>query len=146
MIYNLLIRIILENPLPDIDCCIQSGNRSTYKIIQKQRSVGEPLQFDFKIKARKIGYLIDYAGVLVQGHKYNRFIYINMGTFAGEVDSIWSRRIIIPLVNLEEKLVNAAINNDKTIFVSHVNGRAKDQTPASGTVKPFSGWHVEHVN
>lgn len=143
---NLMIRIILENPMPGLDCCIQSGGRSTYKIVQKQRSVGNTLQFDFGIKAIKIGYLMDYGGLLVQGLKYNRFVYINMGTFAGDVDSIWSRRIIIPLVNMEEKLVNAAIDNNKTVFVTHINGRAKDQTPASGTVKPFSGWHIEYDN
>lgn len=143
---NLMIRIFLQNPFPSIDYGIQSGGRSIYKIIQKQRSIGETLQFDFAIKAIKIGYLMDYGGLSVQGQKYNRFVYLTMGTLAGEVDSIWRRRIIIPLVNMEEKLVNAAINNNKTVFVTHINGRAKDQTPASGIVMPFAGWHIEYDN
>ena len=69
-----------------------------------------------------------------------------MGTYAGEVDSIWSRRIRIPFVDMEEELINAAISDSKTVFVTHINGRAKDQTPASGTVSPFSGWQVEYNN
>ena len=141
---DLLIRIILENPLPNIDFGLQSGRFGNYEVIQKQRSVGQPLQFNFKIKAKRLGYLINYSGLFVQGQKYKRFFYINIGTYAGDVNSIWSRRIKIPFSGIPDELISAAKDNSNAVFVAHINGTAKDSTPASGTVKPFNGWHIEY--
>lgn len=143
---DLSIRIILENPVPNVDFGLQSGRYGNYHVIQKQRSTGEALHFNFIIQAKKFGYLLNFSGLFVQGHKYNRFFYINIGTYAGEVTSSWSRRIKVPFTGVTDEIIVQALEDSNIVLETYINGTAKDFTPYSGIVKPFRGWHIAKVN
>ena len=41
--------------------------------------------------------LPNFAGPFVQGPAGERFVYINIGTYAGQLNTPWSRRLKIPL-------------------------------------------------
>ena len=140
---ELSLRIILESPPPGVDFGIQKGSGSKYETIQTQRSSPTDLSFDFEISVResKTG-LPDFSGPLVQGQTTERFIYIDIGTCAGQLDSLWSRRLKIPLRDISFETIKLLLADPTLVLVTKVPGTAKDGGPNCATVKPFSGWHL----
>ena len=91
--------IILEDPLPGVDYALPKGTGSKHELTQKQRSAkGENLQFDFtvRVKPGKDGGP-NFLGPFVNGPTGERFVYLNIGTSAGQLDSVWTRRLKVPL-------------------------------------------------
>jgi hypothetical protein len=137
------LRIILESPPANVDFGIQNGKGNDYETIQKQRSVGKDLRFEFAVtvKWNKDG-LPNFLGPVVQGPTNERFIYIDIGTYAGEVNSIWSRRLKIPLRGISADTINRLLLNPELKLQAKVPGTGKDGGPSCATVKPFDGWHI----
>jgi len=81
-------------------------------------------------------------GPFVQGSKGGRFVYIGIGTYAGQPDSPWSRRLKIPLTGINSAMVDRVMRDSSLIFVTTVPGTGKDGGPNCATVKPFAGWQV----
>src|SRR4051812_45440131 len=92
------LRLALEKPTADVDFALQKGRGAAFTTEQKQRSTGRDLRFEFGVvlKAGKNG-APDFAGPYVQGAAGERFFYINIGTYAGQTDTPWSRRLKVPL-------------------------------------------------
>ncbi len=83
-----------------------------------------------------------FSGSFVQGPTANRFVYIDIGTYAGQSDTTWSRRLKIPLTGITWKDVDT-LTHDSMLQTS-VPGTGKDGGPYCATVKPFEGWHLNH--
>ena len=135
---ELRLTIILESPPPGIDFGLQKGSGAKYEVVQIQRSKKGDLRFEFEVRVveGKDGEP-NFLGPFVQGPTGGRFVYIGIGTFAGQKDTLWSRRLKVPL--------NGISGNDikKTkSFETHVQGTAKDGSPTCATVKPFAGWKI----
>lgn len=136
-------RILLKNPLPGIDFGLQKGQGSAYQTIQKQRSATTDLVFTFSVEVKKTKQdEPDFRGPLVQGAAGERFVYIDIGTYAGQQGTEWSRRLKVPLRNLTWESINKALAGPKLIFEIHIPGTGKDGGPTCGTVKPFDGWKL----
>jgi len=133
---NLL--IILEKPPADIDYGLQQGGGSNYETVQTQRSTGRDLRFNFSVRVRegKDGQP-NFLGPFAQGPAQERFVYLDIGTYAGQKNTGWSRRLKIPLRGITWELVEKG----KTLE-TRVPGKAKDGSPSCATVKPFAGWSV----
>lgn len=138
------LRIILENPTPGVDFGLQQGKGSKYETIQKQRSIGKNLIFEFrvKIKAGKNNALA-LTGPFVQGSRDDRFVYIDIGTFAGQKESPWSRRLKIPLTGISHEIINKSLEVSDLKIEAIVPGTGKGGGPNCGTVKPFYGWKLK---
>ena len=128
-------RIVLENPPPGVDFGLQKGRGTNYETIQKQRSAAGDLRFGFTAGV-KAGAAPDFTGPLVQGPPGERFVYLDVGTCAGQTGTCWSRRLKIPLRGITWDM----IEGPGAVLEARVNGTAKDGGPACGTVKPFGGW------
>ncbi|MEO6150438.1 MAG: DUF5990 family protein [Mucilaginibacter sp.] len=136
-------RIVLENPPPGIDFGLQKGSGNNYEIIQTQRSGTDDMYFEFSIKIKDKGGVPDFFGPFVQGPVGERFVYINIGTLAGQKNSGWTRRLKIPLRDITMDMINRLIENSKLLLETHVPGTGKDGSPNCATVKPFAGWAVK---
>jgi len=140
-------RIIMIDPPSDVDYGIQEGSGSVYETIQKQRSIGKSLTFYFEVR---IGESTDdaprFLGKVVQGTPSERFVYIDIGTYAGQKDSVWARRLKIPLRGISNKMIDKVMSDPNLIFETTVPGFAKDMGPNCGTVKPFEGWKIVKRN
>jgi hypothetical protein len=92
------LRIVLEKPTAGVDFGLQKGHGSDYEVVAKQRSKGRDLEFEFTVTA-KTGkdHFPNFTGPFVQGPAGERFVYINIGTYAGQTNTPWSRRLKIPL-------------------------------------------------
>src|SRR6185295_10266917 len=122
---ELKLRIILENPPPGIDFGLQEGSSNNYKVVQKQRSSKGDLKFEFAVRVRegKDGQP-NLLGPFVQGPAQQRFVYIDIGTYAGQTDTHWSRRLKVPLLGITWDLIQK-----KKTLETHVPGTGKDGGP-----------------
>jgi len=141
---EITLHITLQKPPGAVHYGIQKGSGSKYETILIQQPVAEDLQFEFTIavKTAKNGSL-DFSGPIVQGAAGERFVYIDIGTYAGESNSVWGRRLKIPLYTISQDVLNKLLADDKIKLHTNVNGIGKDGGPNCGTVKPFEGWVIK---
>lgn len=142
---ELTLRIVLEKPPAGVDFGVQKGRGSNYETIQKQRSKGGDLSFEFAVRAKvsdKDG-SPNFLGPIVQGPTGERFIYIDIGTYAGQTGTGWSRRLKIPLRGITADTINRALADTESLLETRVPGTGKDGGPTCATVKPFPGWLVK---
>ena len=135
-------RIILVKPPPGVDYGLQKGGGSKYEVTQKQRSKAADLRFEFdaRVKEGKDGQPV-FLGPFVQGPPHERFVYLDIGTYAGQSDTPWGRRLKIPLRGITWNEIKQA-SRGTNLLETRVPGTAKDGSPTCATVKPFAGWKV----
>lgn len=136
------LRIVLVAPPAGVDFGIQEGKGSDYKTIHKQRSKDADLTFEFTVtvKNNSDDELPNFLGPLVQGPKTGRFIYIDIGKYAGQFDSCWARRLKVPLLGITRAMIEKA--STKSVLEARLPGTGKDGGPSCATVKPTEGWKV----
>ena len=139
---ELKFRIILEDPPPGVDYGLQKGGGNDYEVVQKQRSKIGDLKFEFttRVKEGKDGQPV-LLGPFTHGPTGGRFAYVDIGTYAGQTDTPWSRRLKIPFRDITWDVINKTANG-KRVLETRVPGTAKDGSPTCATVKPFAGWKV----
>lgn len=141
---EITLQIILIEPTQGVVFGLQKGSGSHYETVQKQISSSEDLSFAFTVKV-KAGQSKDnlpkFSGSFVQGPAANQFVYIDIGTAAGQPDTIWSRRLKIPLTGITWDDLDALPAN--SMLHASVPGTGKDGGPNCATVKPFGGWHLK---
>jgi hypothetical protein len=141
---EITLQIILIKPTPEVLFGLQKGSGSNYETVQKQISTSEDLSFKFTIKVkadRAKDELPKFSGSFVQGPADNKFVYIDIGTAAGQYDTIWSRRLKIPLTGITWQDIDSLSGN--SMLQAVVPGTGRDGGPNCATVKPFGGWHLK---
>ena len=140
---EIAIRIILESPPSGVDFAIQKGSGNNYETILKQRSGKKDLCFEFKIAVKENqAALPDFKGPYVQGPSSERFIYVDIGTAAGQFDSVWTRRLKVPLRDISAETIQQLLTDSSLVLETKVPGTGKDGGPNCATVKPFPGWYL----
>jgi hypothetical protein len=136
-------RVVLQAPPADVDFGLQLGRGTAYETVQKQRSRGQDLHFEFSVAVTAATKMAapDFRGSVVQGPPGQRFVYIDIGTYAGQTDTPWSRRLKIPLVGITSDMIDR-VNTARTVLETRVPGTGRDGGPACATVKPFDGWKL----
>jgi len=136
------LRIVLVAPPVGVDFGIQHGKGNKYTTILTQRSKGANLTFEFALELKdKAGDGIpNFLGPLSQGPSGGRFVYIDIGKLAGQLDSCWERRIKVPLSGISWELIQKVLGNRKLILEAQLPGTGKDGGPSCATVHPLDGW------
>jgi hypothetical protein len=131
------LRIILEAPPSGIDFALQEGHGNNYEVTQRQKSKGKDLKFEFTVTAKPGKAQPNFTGPFAQGPAGDRFVYINIGTYAGQTDTWCGRRLKIPL-----SLITWDMLKSGNVLVAHVPGTAADGTPtcASSWRKSLPSW------
>src|SRR5262245_57027429 len=127
-------RIVLETPPAGVDYGLQKGRGSAYEIVQTQRSAGGDLEFEFTAGAHVSGAAADFRGPFIQGPKGGRFVYIGIGTYAGQVGTPWSRRLKVPVKEITADMIRRA-TRPGSLLEAFVPGTGRDGTPACASVK-----------
>jgi len=141
---ELMLRIVLENPPPGIDFGLQKGSGNKYETIQKQRSKDNDLNFELTVKIKNTASAQPiFLGSFVQGSSTERFIYIDIGRIAGQLNTVWSRRLKVPLVGITHDMINKVLTGTNLLLEAKVPGTGKDGGPNCATVKPFGGWQLK---
>ena len=123
---EITLRVILKRPTAGVDFGLQQGRGSKYEVVQKQRSTGTDLKFEFAVgvKTDKDG-APDFSGPFVQGSRGDRYFYIDIGTYAGQVNTCWSRRLKVPLSCITSDLIDS-----NSTLVADIPGTARDGGPS----------------
>lgn len=139
---ELILRIVVERPPKGVDFGLQKGRGSNYETVQTRRSEGNNLAFEFNVgvKAGTGKAMPTLTGPFVQGPADERFVYIDIGTCAGQADSCWNRRLKIPLTGITMGMIAS-----EGILEARVPGTGKDGGPSCATVRPFSGWKLRRT-
>ena len=141
---EITLRLILEQPTSGVDFALQKGRGSSYETMQKQQSDGHDLQFEFKVNVKKgKDGAPDFSGPVVQGAAGERFFYLDIGTYAGQEHTPWSRRLKVPLSGITWNLITA-----NRVLVANVPGKGKDGGPSCAyewrrRVSPSWNWQLE---
>lgn len=141
---ELTLRIVLEKPPAGVDFGLQKGRGGDYETIQIQRSEGKDLQFEFTVRVKVGGNNAtpNFLGPMVQGPPGARFIYLDIGTYAGQTETGWSRRLKVPLSGITWSMIDRRLANSASVLETRIHGTGKDGGPSCGTVKPFPGWEL----
>lgn len=76
------------------------------------------------------------GGPFVQGTPRGRFVYVDIGTYAGQAESCWSRRLKIPLDGIPVQSTRSG-----GMLEARAPGRGRDGGPGCATVFDFDGWN-----
>lgn len=142
MTKEITLRIILENPVSGVQYGLQKGKGNNYEAVQNQIGNGKDLLFEFPVAVKCLPNEPPVCtGPFAHGIPLDRFVYIDIGTAAGQSGSPWSRRMKIPLTGITESLINSV--TPQSALVTKVPGTGKDGCPNCATVKPFNGWKLQ---
>lgn len=127
------VTIALERGVAGVAYALQRGRS---EIEQAQVARLGTLRFNFPVTlATAADGTPDVKGKHVQGKPGDRFVYITVGTRAGQADSPWDRRIKVPLRGIDKVTRTGAAQ-------ARIAGTARDGTPSSASVLLLDGGWV----
>lgn len=128
------LRLTIADPVPGVRYSLQQDDMP-FEPVTATRA---PLSFDVPIRLaddnRVLGPFVRREG------KERRFVYIRIGTSAGDHASEWSRRAKIDIHDIPPSLLDRA--RAGAVLEVVLPGRGKDGTPACATVRPTAGWRA----
>lgn len=123
-------RLVIEQPVAGVMHSLQQGD--TGILDPKRSKAGEPLTFDFPIR---VGPGPKFFGDQVRREgPVRRFVYVRIGTAAGDPLSPWSRRMKIDIHDIPQALLDEAVKG--AVLQGSLNGTGKDGSPACATIRP----------
>lgn len=126
------LRLTLADPVPGVRYSLQKDDAPFEPVTAKDA----PLSFDLPIRLsndnRFLGPFVRREGPT------RRFVYIRIGTAAGDHASPWSRRAKIDIHDIPPLLLDRARAGQTLELV--LPGRGKDGSPACATVRPATPW------
>lgn len=123
------LRLIIDDPVPGVRYSLQKDD-----LPFEPRTVGDgPIAFELPVTLHPDGRM---TGPFVRREgTVRRFVYIRIGTSAGDHASPWSRRAKIDIHDIPRALLAPG-----ALLEVHLPGRGKDGSPACATVRPVAPW------
>jgi hypothetical protein len=108
--------------------------RGRDELIAPKSASAEKLIFEFDIEADITGDKPNFLGKFAQGPKHERFVYVNSGSYAGQSETIWSRRAKLSLMSVTRKDIERILESGKRLETT-INGIGRDGGPVCASVK-----------
>ena len=136
-------RLVLVDPPAGVDFGIQQGRGAEYETLSVQQNTRGDIVFDFSMKvAENRDGSPNFQGPFAQGPPAGRFVYVDVGTYAGQQNTQWSRRIKVPLQGIDWALIKKVMSKPGHRLSARIPGRGKDGSPSCATVQVIGGWQV----
>lgn len=131
----LTLRLTIDDPLAGVRYSLQDKANAP---VNPQTAGDGPVSLDVTITLTDDGRM---TGPFVRREgPARRFVYIAIGTSAGDHGSPWSRRAKIDVHDIPADLLDLAKGG--RIMEARLPGRARDGGPACATVRPLQAWRV----
>ena len=128
------LRLTIDDPVPGVRYSLQKDDMP----YEPATADDGPISFHVPITLHDDGRM---TGPFVRREgKTRRFVYLRIGTSAGDHASEWSRRAKIDVHDIPPPLLEAARGG--AMLEVGLPGRGKDGTPACATVRPVRAWAV----
>lgn len=125
------LRLIIDDPVPGVRYSLQKDDLP----FEPQTAGDGPIAFKVPITLQADGRM---TGPFVRREgSVRRFVYIRIGTSAGDHAAAWSRRAKIDIHDIPKALLVP-----DALLEVHLPGRGKDGSPACATVRPVIGWRA----
>ena len=123
------LRLTIDDPVPGVRYSLQKDDMPFEPV-----TAGDgPISFEAPITLHPDGRM---TGPFVRREgKERRFVYIRIGTSAGDHASVWSRRAKIDIHDIP-----AALRVAGATLEVHLPGRFEDGSPTCATVQPVIAW------
>ena len=138
---TLAMRIVLVAPPAGVTYGLQRGTGSKYTVDFAHTPARGDVTFDFPIHVAAKAGQPHFIGDYVQGTPARRFIYIDVGTYAGHKNTPWSRRMIVLLNDISHDQIAKALRRGHRL-TARIQGTGKGGGPSCATVAPIGGWNV----
>jgi hypothetical protein len=126
------LRLTIADPVPGVRYSLQKDDAP----FEPVTAADAPLSFDVPVRlsddTRFLGPFVRREGPA------RRFVYIRIGTSAGDHASRWSRRAKIDIHDVPPALLDQA--RAGRVLEVVLPGRGKDGSPACATVRPSAPW------
>ncbi|MBC7656932.1 MAG: hypothetical protein H7147_07140 [Frankiaceae bacterium] len=137
---KIIIRIVLDDPPTGVAFALQRVRSDLVQAIAKSAA---RMVFEFPVVVADLATQpIRLTGEFTQGPAAVRFVYINVGTSAGQFGSPWTRRIKVPIYGIDRSLAEAVLDVPGKALECRVAGKGRDGSPACASVPLISGWTV----
>lgn len=139
---ELPLRITVLRPPPGVAFAVQRGRDG---LLAPARASAEALSFDLTVRAapRAGGGEVNLLGPFAQGPPADRFVYVNVGTSAGQPGSRWTRRAKVRTAGITPALVDQTLATPGAVLEARIQGTGRDGTPCCATVPLLDGgWRV----
>jgi hypothetical protein len=134
------IRIIVHDPLPNVSMQVQKGKD---ELLPPAETSANSISFEFMITVDlDPGTPLNFLGKFAQGPKDQRFIYVNSGTYGGQVNTGWARRAKISLMTITRDQVAKAVSSGGKLEAAIQGRNGRDGGPACASVPVVGGWKV----
>jgi hypothetical protein len=138
----LALRITVVDPPPKIAWALQLGRD---ELVQPTASSGGRVSFEFQLEvvAGDSAGAFRLRGPAVQGRPGERFVYLCVGSYAGQVGAPASGRAKISLEGITRQLLDAVRARGSGVLEAEFAGTARDGGPARASVPLLGeGWRV----
>lgn len=141
MLPHVTLRLLVRHPLPGVALCVQCGRDG---LLAPTTVSADAVTFEFSLEAQvRSDGKTQLRGPEVQGPPAARFVYVTVGTRAGQPDSPWDRRAKVSLMGLCGAHIAAAVKDPGVVFVGMIEGRGRDGGPACASVPLLGdGWSL----
>ena len=130
----IILRLTIFDPVPGVRYSLQKDDAP----FEPVTAAGAPLSFDVPVRLSADNH---FLGPFVRREgPLRRFVYVRIGTSAGDHASCWSRRAKIDIHDIPPDLLTQA-RAGRTVEIV-LPGRGKDGSPACATVRPIVAWRV----
>jgi len=133
------LRIRVAAPPSNVRFQVQRGRDGLFPSVRRS-SASIEFEFPVRVGTQKDG-SPNFLGPFAQGPPRARFVYINSGTLAGDVQSCWTRRAKVPLIGIGWALIKKA-RSSGAVVETEIAGVAGDGGPACGTVPLRHAWRT----
>ncbi|WP_284878034.1 DUF5990 family protein [Brevundimonas sp. MEB006b] len=132
---TITLRLTIADPVAGVAYSLQDKANMP---VELRIAADGPISFDAPVTLSEDGRL---TGPFVRREgATRRFVYVAIGTSAGQHASEWSRRAKIDVHDIPPDLLAQARQGEVLEVV--LPGRAKDGGPACATVRPIQAWRV----
>jgi len=141
---ELPIRLILVDPPAGVDYGIQSGRGSNYETLFVQQRKRRDVTFDFSLTVvdNRTDGQPNFQGPFAQGPAASRFVYVDVGTYAGQTNTQWSRRMKVPLAGITWELIRKTVRKPGYKLSAKIPGTGRDGGPNCATVRLVGDWEI----
>lgn len=128
------LRFIVTDPVPGVALALQSGR---FDLVPPTSVTASAVTFECAVEASQpvAGGPVVCYGPFTQGPPAARFVYITVGTRAGQPNSPYERRAKIPLTGITPELFLGAVKDPERMLEVQFGGRGRDGSPVCATVK-----------
>lgn len=123
------LRLTIDDPVPGVRYSLQKDDLPFEPLTAGDSPVSFELPITLHPDGRMTGPFVRREG------KERRFVYIRIGTSAGDCFSPWSRRAKIDIHDIPGNLLVPG-----AVLEVHLPGRGKDGSPTCATVRPVNPW------